>query len=190
MTTLLDAARAVLRRLRGAGFESYFAGGYVRDRLLGIATTEVDIATAAPPDRVEALFPKTVAVGRSFGVILVLEGDYKFEVATFRSDGRYQDGRHPVDVTFSGPEEDAKRRDFTINGMFLDPDGDRVIDYVGGRADLERRVLRAIGNPRERFAEDRLRLMRAVRLSTRLGFALDPATEAAVRDMADGIVQV
>lgn len=190
MTTPLEAATSVLRRLRTAGFESYFAGGFVRDRLLGLPPGEIDIATAAPPDRVEALFPRTVAVGRAFGVILVLEGDHKFEVATFRSDGRYPDGRHPESVTFSGPEEDAKRRDFTINGMFFDPDGGKVLDFVGGRADLERRVLRAIGDPRARLSEDRLRLLRAVRLAARLGFALDPATEAAVREMASAIVQV
>jgi tRNA nucleotidyltransferase/poly(A) polymerase len=190
MTTVLDAARSVLRRLRDAGFESYFAGGYVRDRLLGRESDEIDIATAATPDRIEALFPRTVAVGRSFGVMIVLEGDHQFEVATFRTDGRYEDGRRPVEVTFGGAEGDARRRDFTINGMFLDPEDGRVIDYVEGREDLERRVIRAIGNPRERFAEDRLRLMRAVRLSARLGFALEPATESAVREMADGIVQV
>jgi poly(A) polymerase len=190
MTTVMEAARSVLQRLRAAGFQSYFAGGFVRDRLLGLPAGEIDIATAAPPDRVEALFPRTVAVGRAFGVILVLEGDHKFEVATFRSDGSYPDGRHPDKVTFSGPEEDAKRRDFTINGMFFDPDTDKVIDFVGGRADLERRVIRAIGDPRARLSEDRLRLLRAVRLAARLGFALDPATEAAVREMSSAIVQV
>ena len=186
----MDAARSVLRRLRTAGFEAYFAGGYVRDRLLGVTTHEIDIATSAPPDRIEALFPKTVAVGRAFGVILVLEGDHKFEVATFRSDGRYEDGRHPESVVFSSPEEDAKRRDFTINGMFFDPDTDKVIDFVGGKADLERKVIRAIGDPRRRFTEDRLRLLRAVRLAARLNFALDPATDQAVREMASAIVQV
>ena len=190
MSPLLDAARSVLNRLRADGFESYFAGGYVRDRLLGLHPDEIDIATAAPPDRVEKLFPKTFAVGRAFGVILVLEGDHKFEIATFRSDGKYQDGRHPDKVTFSTPEEDAKRRDFTINGMFFDPDTDKVIDFVGGKADLQRKVLRAIGDPRERFTEDRLRLLRAVRLAERLGFAIDAATESAIRDMAPAIVQV
>ena len=190
MSPLLDAARSVLNRLRAAGFESYFAGGYVRDRLLGLHPDEIDIATAAPPDRVEKLFPKTFAVGRAFGVILVLEGDHKFEIATFRSDGKYQDGRHPDKVTFSTPEEDAKRRDFTINGLFLDPDTDKVIDFVGGKADLQKKVLRAIGDPRERFTEDRLRLLRAVRLAERLGFAIDGATESAIRDMAPAIVQV
>ena len=190
MSPLLDAARSVLNRLRADGFESYFAGGYVRDRLLGLHPDEIDIATAAPPDRVEKLFPKTFAVGRAFGVILVLEGDHKFEIATFRSDGKYQDGRHPDKVTFSTPEEDAKRRDFTINGLFLDPDTDKVIDFVGGKADLQKKVLRAIGDPRERFTEDRLRLLRAVRLAERLGFAIDAATESAIRDMAPAIIQV
>jgi tRNA nucleotidyltransferase/poly(A) polymerase len=190
MPTVIDAARSVLRRLKSAGFEAYFAGGYVRDRLLGVESNEIDIATGAPPDRIEKLFPRTVSVGRAFGVMIVLEGDHKFEVATFRSDGKYADGRHPEGVTFSSPEEDAKRRDFTVNGMFFDPDADTVIDYVGGRADLEKKVLRAIGDPRQRFTEDRLRLLRAVRLSARLGFTLDPATEAAVSEMAPGIVQV
>lgn len=190
MTPLLEAARSVLRRLKEAGFEALFAGGYVRDRLLGLPAAEIDIATAAPPDRIEALFPHTVAVGKAFGVILVLEGDHRFEVATFRSDGRYEDGRRPKDVVFSTPEMDAKRRDFTVNGMFIDPETDRVIDFVGGQDDLKRRVLRAIGNPSERFGEDRLRLIRAVRLAAKLGFTIDPATEAAVRDMAPAIVQV
>jgi len=186
----MDAARSVLSRLRTAGFEAFFAGGYVRDKLLGRPSDEIDIATSATPDGIEKLFSRTFAVGRAFGVILVLEGDHKFEVATFRSDGRYEDGRHPENVVFSTPEEDAKRRDFTINGMFYDPDTDRVIDYVGGKADLERRVLRAIGNPRARFTEDRLRLLRAVRLSARLGFAIDGPTDAALREMAPAIVQV
>src|SRR5687767_5456944 len=109
MSHLMEAARSVLRRLQGAGFDAYFAGGFVRDRLLGLPPGEIDIATSAPPDRIESLFPRTVAVGRAFGVILVLEGDHKFEVATFRSDGRYEDGRRPQNVVFSGPEEDAKR---------------------------------------------------------------------------------
>jgi poly(A) polymerase len=190
MSPLIEAARSVLRRLRTAGFEAYFAGGFVRDRLLGLPAGEIDIATAAPPDRIESLFPRTVAVGRAFGVILVLEGDHKFEVATFRSDGRYEDGRRPQNVVFSGPEEDAKRRDFTINGMFFDPDTGKVIDYVGGQDDLQRRVLRAIGNPKERFAEDRLRLIRAVRLASKLGFALDPATDSALREAASSIIHV
>jgi len=190
MTTLLETARMVVRKLRAAGHETYFAGGFVRDRLLGRPIHEIDIATAAPPDRVEALFPKTVPVGKAFGVILVLEGDHRFEVATFRSDGRYLDGRRPESVAYSGPEEDARRRDFTINGMFFDPETDRVLDFVEGKADLDRRLVRAIGDPKARFSEDRLRLLRAVRFAGRFGFALDPATEAAIREMAPGIAQV
>jgi poly(A) polymerase len=190
MTTLAEAAESIVRRLRAAGHESYFAGGFVRDRLLGRPIHEIDIATAAPPDRVEALFPKTVPVGKAFGVILVLEGDHRFEVATFRSDGRYLDGRRPESVAFSGPEEDARRRDFTINGMFFDPEDERILDFVDGRADLDRRLIRAIGDPKARFSEDRLRLLRAVRFAGRFGFAIDPATEAAIREMAPGIVQV
>jgi poly(A) polymerase len=190
MTDLLEAARSVVRRLRAAGHEAFFAGGYVRDRLLQRPITEIDIATAAPPDRVEALFPRTVPVGKAFGVVLVLEGDHRFEVATFRSDGRYVDGRRPERVTFGGAREDALRRDFTINGMFFDPESESVLDYVEGQADLRRKVLRAIGDPRARFAEDRLRLLRAVRIAGRLGFAIDPATEAAVREMAPAILEV
>jgi poly(A) polymerase len=180
----MDAALRVLRRLRAAGFETYFAGGYVRDRLLGVPTTEVDIATAAPPDRIEALFPRTVAVGRAFGVILVLEGDFKFEVATFRSEGRYLDGRHPEKVTFSTPREDARRRDFTINGMFFDPVKSQLHDFVGGQADLHARVLRAIGEPTVRFQEDKLRLLRAVRIATRFELTIEPLTELAIKQMA------
>ena len=183
-------AGEMVTRLRDHGHVAYFAGGCVRDQLLGLEPKDYDVATDAPPDRVRKLFSNTQAVGAAFGVILVLEGGHQFEVATFRSDGRYQDGRRPESVTFSTPQEDAKRRDFTINGMFFDPDTEQVIDLVGGQEDLGRRVIRAIGNPRERFAEDRLRLIRAVRFAARLGFALDPATEAAIREMAPAIVQV
>lgn len=190
MTDLLEAARSVVRRLRAAGHEAYFAGGYVRDRLLERPISEIDIATSAPPDRVEALFPRTVPVGKAFGVVLVLEGDHRFEIATFRSDGRYLDGRRPERVTFGGAKEDALRRDFTINGMFFDPDSGSILDFVEGQADLKRRVLRAIGDPRARFSEDRLRLLRAVRFSGRLGFAIDPPTLAAVREMAPAILEV
>jgi poly(A) polymerase len=178
---LWDKARGVVETLRGAGFVAYFAGGCVRDRLLGIAPKDVDVATDAPPQRVRELFKKTQAVGQAFGVILVRLGRDQIEVATFRTDGKYEDGRHPTAVTFSNAEEDAKRRDFTINGLFYDPMSDRVIDYVGGRADLDARVLRAIGDAKQRFAEDHLRMLRAVRFAARFGLTIDTATADAIR---------
>jgi len=184
-------ARRVVARLREAGHAAYFAGGSVRDRLLGIDTHgDFDVATDARPEEVQRLFPRTVAVGAQFGVILVVEGGVRVEVATFRADDAYVDGRHPVSVRFTTPQEDAARRDFTINGMFADPETGEVLDFVGGRQDLERRVIRAIGDPRRRFAEDRLRLVRAVRFAARLRFAIDSATAEAIREMAPAIHEV
>jgi poly(A) polymerase len=187
-----STARAVVAKLREAGHVAYFAGGCVRDRLLGVARAhdDYDVATSAHPGEVQRLFPHTVAVGAQFGVILVIEGDVRVEVATFRADDAYVDGRHPVAVRFTTPEEDAARRDFTINGMFADPFDGRVLDFVGGRRDLERRLVRAIGDPRRRFAEDRLRLLRAVRFAARLGFDVEPETAAAIRESASAIHQV
>ncbi len=179
MKTLPDPspiATAIVRRLREAGHVAYYAGGCVRDMLRRVPPKDYDIATSARPDEVQQLFPRTVAVGAHFGVICVLEEGMQFEVATFRSDGAYIDGRHPEAVTFSSPREDAERRDFTINGMFYDPIAGEVIDFVGGRADLENKLLRAIGDAASRFREDRLRMLRAVRFATVLGFEIDPAT--------------
>ena len=174
------AATKLVRRLRESGFIAYFAGGCVRDALLAKPPKDIDIATGAKPDVVQRLFSRTVAVGVKFGVVRVLEGGFEFEVAAFRSDGVYLDGRRPESVTFSSPEEDAKRRDFTINGMFYDPLADQVVDFVGGKSDLENRLVRAIGNPNERFAEDHLRLLRAVRFAAALEFEIEPATWQAV----------
>lgn len=175
----------VVRRLRDAGFEALFAGGCVRDELLNLVPKDYDVATAARPEQVRALFRRTVAVGAAFGVIEVLgPRPISVEVATFRTDAGYSDGRRPDRVVYSSAEEDAKRRDFTVNGMFFDPLDDRVIDYVGGRADLEARVLRAIGDPHERFREDRLRILRAVRIAARFSLCIDPVTESAIREMA------
>jgi poly(A) polymerase len=187
-----SVARDVVARLRAAGHEAFFAGGWVRDRLLGqgSARDEVDVATSARPEQVQSLFPRTVAVGAQFGVILVVEDDVRVEVATFRSDDAYIDGRHPRSVRFTTAEEDAERRDFTINGMFFDPVEEKVLDFVGGREDLERRVVRAIGDPRQRFAEDKLRMIRAIRFAARLDFSLDPPTAAAIHEMAPEIHQV
>ena len=177
-----DDATAVVRRLRDVGHTAYFAGGCVRDLLLGLTPKDYDVATDAPPQRVRQLFHNTQAVGAAFGVILVRLGPSVIEVATFRTDGAYTDGRRPDTVTFATAEEDAKRRDFTINGLFMDPlDGDQIIDFVGGRADLDAKVIRAIGNPDERFAEDHLRLLRAVRFAARLGFTIEEVTAEAIR---------
>jgi poly(A) polymerase len=186
----------VVRRLRQAGYEALWAGGCVRDELLGLEPADYDVATAARPEEVERAFPHTVAVGKSFGVIEVIgprrfDGSFpKVQVATFRSDGAYVDGRRPESVVFSTAAEDAQRRDFTINGMFFDPLEGRVIDYVGGQADLKAGVLRAIGDPRARFREDKLRLMRAVRMGARFDFPIETATTAAIREMAPEITVV
>jgi poly(A) polymerase len=182
---LRQAAEEVARRLTDAGHEALFAGGCVRDRLQGEEPKDYDIATSARPDEVLALFPGGDEVGAHFGVILVRESGYQFEIATFRTDGPYLDGRHPESVTFTTAREDAQRRDFTINGLFENPATGEVLDYVGGRGDLEARVVRAIGEPSKRFEEDSLRLLRAVRFAIRTDFELDPATwEAMCADAA------
>ena len=183
-------ARAIVQRLRAPGHVAYYAGGCVRDLLRGETPKDIDIATDARPDEVQKIFPRTYAVGAHFGVIVVLENELQFEVATFRSDGAYLDGRRPAEVHFASAEEDAARRDFTINGMFFDPEENKVIDFVGGRADLEARVIRAIGDPAQRFAEDRLRMLRAVRFATTLGFAIDPATWEALKRHAAAITEI
>src|SRR5882724_1703414 len=180
-----EDAEAVVRRLRDAGHVAYFAGGCVRDLLLGLEPKDYDVATDAVPQIVRSLFRNTQAVGQAFGVILVRLGRSVIEVATFRSDGQYVDGRRPSEVRFTTAQEDAQRRDFTINGLFLDPlDGDRVIDYVGGQEDLAARRLRAIGDPAARFGEDHLRLLRAVRFAARFGLEIAPATAMAIESRA------
>ena len=179
-----DDALAVLRRLRTAGHVAYFAGGCVRDILLGLAPKDFDVATDAPPQRVRELFFNTQAVGAVFGVILVRQGSSVIEVATFRREGDYEDGRHPTQVHFTSAREDAQRRDFSINGLFLDPLTDDVIDFVGGRDDLAAHRIRAIGTPAERFAEDHLRLLRAVRFAARFDFTIEAATASAMLEHA------
>src|SRR6266581_5396852 len=169
-------AREIAARLRESGHIAYFAGGCVRDIVRGQTPKDFDIATDAKPENVQKLFPRTYAVGAHFGVILVMENGFQFEVATFRSDEAYIDGRHPSAVHFSSPKEDAKRRDFTINGMFYDPVAEEVIDLVGGRADIAAKLVRAIGDPAQRFAEDRLRMLRAVRFATVLDYQIDKGT--------------
>lgn len=170
------AARSIVERLRAKGFEALYAGGCVRDHLLGLTPHDYDVATNARPEQVEAIFPRTVPVGAQFGVILVLEQGEEIQVASFRGDGAYHDGRHPESVVFTDAEGDSRRRDFTVNGLFYDPIKEEILDFIGGREDLKARVLRAIGNPGERFAEDKLRLLRAVRFATILGFEIDPPT--------------
>lgn len=181
------AATDIARRLQDAGHIAYFAGGCVRDELLGHHPHDYDIATSAKPTEVQTLFPHTQAVGAHFGVILVMEHGRAFEVATFRSDHEYLDGRRPEMVTFSTPEEDAERRDFTINGMFHDPVSDRFIDFVGGQRDLQSKTLRAIGDATARFREDKLRLLRAIRFAARFEYEIDAATWNAIRTHAADI---
>jgi poly(A) polymerase len=198
------AGEQVIRTLVEKGHTAYFAGGCVRDELLGLTPTDYDVATDATPDRISAIFPRTSEVGAAFGVVLVKSHQEVTEVATFRSEGPYSDRRRPDSVTFSNPVEDAKRRDYTVNALFLDPllqphpqgaaeqgavvaphgRRGRVIDFVGGLVDLERRVLRAVGEPDQRLAEDHLRALRAARLAAKLGFQIDPGTAAAIRKHA------
>ena len=187
---LKEKATKIIKTLVGAGYESYFAGGCVRDLVLGIAPHDYDIATAATPDQVRALFEKTIPVGVAFGVVIVVDGEDQFEVATFRKDEKYEDGRHPTSVTFSSAEEDAKRRDFTINGMFFDPLTNKLIDFVGGREDIAKKLIRSIGNPDQRFAEDRLRMLRAVRFAARLGFTIDKPTMYSIIEWAYKIDEI
>jgi poly(A) polymerase len=202
-TAACIAAERVVDRLRAAGYEAYFAGGCVRDLLLGVIPKDFDVATSAHPDTLLALFPRTFAVGAHFGVILVcgdVEGqEIVTEVATFRSDGIYLDGRHPEEVRFStSVREDVLRRDFTINGMMLDPVVQRetcsltsaLLDYVGGQNDLRDGIVRAIGQPHRRFQEDKLRMMRAVRFAARFEYTIEPITMQAIRELAPGIAQV
>ena len=179
-------AKQIISILQKAGHVAYLAGGCVRDSLLGIEPKDFDIATSAIPAQVLELFPNGRSVGAHFGVILIRRGDFTFEIATFRTDGSYIDGRRPETVAFSTPEEDAHRRDFTINGLFLDPLSGEIIDYVGGRADIEARQLRAIGDPVERLREDYLRLLRAIRFAARFGYQIEAATwEAITHHAAD-----
>jgi tRNA nucleotidyltransferase/poly(A) polymerase len=184
----------VVRRLRAAGFESYWAGGCVRDEVLGRRPKDYDVATNAKPPEIRELFGKTrtLPLGAAFGVITVVgpRPAGQIEVATFRQDAAYSDGRHPDSVTFSSAREDAQRRDFTINGMFFDPVERQVIDFVGGQEDLRQGVIRAIGAPRLRFQEDKLRMLRAVRFAAVFGFAIDGETTAAIKEMARQITVV
>ena len=176
--------------LKKAGHTAYFAGGCVRDFLMGRAAVDIDIATTARPEEVEKLFPKTIPVGRQFGVMIVVERGRSFEEATFRREGGYYDGRHPSEISFTVPEEDARRRDFTINGLFYDPFEKKILDYAGGQADLPKKLIRAIGDPRERFEEDKLRLLRAIRFASSLDFEIEAKTWEAIQEKAAKIAEV
>ncbi len=185
-----QAAIEIVRQLQQHGFQALLAGGCVRDMLLGRPAKDYDVATDALPADVIRLFRRTLKVGAKFGVVIVLTQREQVEVATFRSEAGYEDGRHPTEVRFTTPAQDASRRDFTINGMFFDPLKEQVIDYVGGQADLARRIIRTIGDPQERFSEDYLRMLRAIRFSTQLGFAIEPATYEAIRRNAANIARI
>ena len=185
------AAEQVARKLREKGFQAYFVGGCVRDILLEVEPKDYDVATDARPEQVVELFPQALLVGAQFGVVGVLEEEHRIEVATFRNDGLYSDGRRPDEVSYTGdPREDVLRRDFTINGLLLDPLTGEVLDFVGGRRDLEQRLVRAIGNPAKRFEEDRLRMLRAVRFAARLEYEIEPETLESIRRLAHKIVEV
>ncbi|MBC8472505.1 MAG: CCA tRNA nucleotidyltransferase [Planctomycetes bacterium] len=184
-----QAAIKILRRLRSNGFEALLAGGCVRDMLLGRRAKDYDVATNAQPKEVTDLFKRTLNVGAKFGVIIVLIENQQVEVATFRTETDYVDGRHPGSVKFTTAAEDASRRDFTINGMFYDPLIKEVIDYINGQADLRAKIVRTIGRPAERFSEDYLRMLRAVRFSTQLGFTIEPLTWSAICTNSSNIAQ-
>lgn len=185
-----EKALAIIKRLREEGYESYLAGGCVRDMLLGKSPQDYDITTNALPDDIRKIFSQTIPVGAQFGVMLVMMDSQAFEVATFRHDGPYLDGRRPAHVRYGTLEEDILRRDFTVNGMVYDPIEERVIDIVDGRKDLERRTIRAIGNARERFEEDRLRMVRAVRFAANLGFTIEEQTFGAIRELAPTVTDI
>jgi len=187
---LRATALDVTRRLQQAGFTTYWAGGCVRDMQLGRTPKDYDVATAATPDDVVALFKRTRAVGAQFGVILVRQAGYDIEVATFRTDGAYADGRRPTEIAFSTPEEDAQRRDFTINGMFFDPVAQQIHDFVGGQADLKAGRIRAIGIAEERFEEDHLRVLRAIKFATRFDFEIEHHTWNAMRVAASKLPRI
>ncbi|MFO7898995.1 MAG: CCA tRNA nucleotidyltransferase, partial [Planctomycetota bacterium] len=188
--SLRDSAEEIVRTLRGAGHTAYFVGGCVRDMILGVEPHDIDVATDARPRQIVDLFEQTREVGAQFGVVLVcVDGDWS-EVATFRSDLGYSDGRRPDDVAFTDAEGDVRRRDFTINGLLYDPVEGEIIDHVGGRADIEAGVVRCIGDPKTRFEEDKLRLLRAVRFAARLEYTIEPATFKAMRAAAPSVTVV
>ncbi|NGX50649.1 MAG: CCA-adding enzyme [Chlamydiae bacterium] len=184
---IYSTALALVKKLYEEGFTAYFAGGWVRDLLMNFPSDDIDIATNASVEDIKRIFPKTIPVGALFGIIIVVEEGHQFEVATFREDQGYRDGRRPIGVKPANREEDAKRRDFTINGMFYDPLKEKLYDFVDGQEDIKRGVIRAIGNPHQRFLEDRLRMIRAVRYSSRFHFSIESETLKAILDHADAL---
>lgn len=187
MNPMRESAGEIVRRLQAAGRVAFWVGGCVRDFLLGREPEDFDIATDAKPDEVEKLFAKTIPVGKKFGVVVVVLGGQQFQVATFRAEAEYRDGRRPERVSFANAEADARRRDFTVNGLFYDPVTEKIHDWVGGEKDLRARIIRTIGAPEERFGEDHLRMLRAVRFAARLGFEIAPETLAAIQALAPKI---
>src|SRR5262245_32842115 len=185
-----DAAIEIVNELRTHGHEAYFVGGCVRDMVMKIEPADYDIATSALPEEVIQIFPRTESIGAQFGVVLVIHRGHPFEVATFRSDEAYVDGRRPVGVVFTDARQDVLRRDFTINGLLYDPLTGEVIDYVNGRADIDAKIVRAIGDAHARFEEDKLRILRAIRFGARLGYTIETATWQAACAMAPKIHQV
>lgn len=184
MTDAFVQAKLIVSKLVRTGYIAYFAGGWVRDYILGHPSEDIDIATNAPPSEIMDLFPQTILVGLAFGIVIVVMEGHQFEVATFRKDLRYIDGRHPLGIEMSTPLEDAKRRDFTINGMFYDPLEEQIHDYVHGQEDIRLGIIRAIGDPHERFFEDRLRILRAFRFAARFRFTIEQDTQDAIREHA------
>lgn len=182
------AASAIVRKLVNAGYTAYFAGGWVRDYIMGHPSEDIDIATNAPPEKIMDLFPRTILVGLAFGVVIVIIEGHQFEIATFRRDVLYVDGRRPEQIELSTPQEDAKRRDFTINGMFYDPIEDVIHDFVHGYHDVKMGVIRTIGDPNLRFSEDRLRMIRAIRFAARFNFNIDISTQQAIIENAETLL--
>src|SRR5262245_49847564 len=185
-----DLAIEVIKELRRHGHEAYFVGGCVRDMVMKIEPADYDVATSAQPEQIVKIFPRTESIGAQFGVVLVIQKGHPFEVATFRSDEAYIDGRRPTGVVFTDAKQDVLRRDFTINGLLYDPLTREIIDYVNGRVDIEAKIVRAIGDPNARFEEDKLRVLRAIRFGARLGYTVEPANREAVRQMSPKIHQV
>jgi len=183
-----EVGKKIVQKLFDAGHIAYFAGGWVRDFLMKHPSDDIDIATNASVEQIQRIFPKTIPVGVAFGIVIVVEEGFQFEVATFRKDRGYVDGRRPSGIDPATPEEDAQRRDFTINGMFYDPVHDKLYDFVGGQKDLKKGIIKAIGNPHERFLEDRLRMMRAVRYSTRFNFPIESETLQAILAHAESLL--
>jgi len=181
-------AAAIVKKLQEAGYIAYFAGGWVRDFILQKPSDDIDIASSATVEEIQRLFPKTIPVGVAFGIVIVVQDGHQFEIASFRKDRGYVDGRRPVGIDPATPEEDAQRRDFTINGMFYDPVQDKIFDFVDGIKDLKKGIIRAIGDPKARFTEDRLRMMRAVRYSTRFNFPIESDTLQAILSQAETLL--